>query len=795
MKVFNKIIAASCCCGTCLPKERVYIHRRENTMKKIIAWHILLVVLLSAPHALTGTETWTTFTASDRMDHFALWGDTLWAATNDGLVRWDLRDTSYTIFTKADGLIDNNILAIAVDKKGNVWCGTAGGVSRYNGKTWASFLQGDHFRNWRGYENNIVIDKQGVVWVNSYGGLLAYDSSEWVLHNSCTGSIALDNDSNVVFVSGGPIWTHDHNGWHEEQSIQTRFKEGAVYVDRKGKLWVVEYDGDLTANVGVWKYDGNTWTTYTEDDGLVDNNIMDLVSDKNGGMWFATRGGISKFDGTTWKTFNFGDDIPGYTVSTICVAENGTVLAGTNCGVIACSDGKKWKNLTGHNKPQSNRFNDILIDNNGILWAVLGGEGCNFIMSYDGKSWKRHTERYGLNNRWIDGLGMSRDGKVWTYGSYHPAMFSLEISKTDTVWDNHYFPIDNFWRFSPIRFDKSGALWAGVYGSGSSHQGVIRYDSGKSWYLYNNTDGLHSNLVTDIEIGPAGTVWFTSQDRSQNRGGITKYVHGKMTSLSVPDSIDLEDIHEIEEDKNGNIWIGLNTFDIDNTREIARFDGKKWTTFTVKDGVGSNYFSDMHVDDAGFVWGCASGSVSRYDGTSWVSYDSTDGLVAGVFYQIRQDPWGGLWFLSNRGVSRYKNGRWRTFTTKDGLCGNWVKGIAFGKEGAVWFATTNGLSRLVINDATGGIQPETAKEHKGFEHDLTVTITNGHIAIPLAGLKTHAPTVTVHTLDGRGVPVCRKAGTAMMTWDLSAVPAGVYVVRVKRGGLVKTFKVQRFSGR
>jgi hypothetical protein len=60
-------------------------------------------------------------------------------------------------------------------------------------------------------------------------------------------------------------------------------------------------------------YDGKSWTTYTSNDGLINNQIVTIVIDKQGNKWFAcqsafdgvdnTGGGVSKFDGVHWTSF------------------------------------------------------------------------------------------------------------------------------------------------------------------------------------------------------------------------------------------------------------------------------------------------------------------------------------------------------------------------------------------------------------------------------------------------------------------------------------------------------------
>ncbi|HDY88308.1 MAG TPA: T9SS type A sorting domain-containing protein [bacterium] len=47
---------------------------------------------------------------------------------------------------------------------------------------------------------------------------------------------------------------------------------------------------------GVSSFDGSTWTTYTTEDGLVDNDVTAIAVDADNVKWFGTRNGVSSFN-------------------------------------------------------------------------------------------------------------------------------------------------------------------------------------------------------------------------------------------------------------------------------------------------------------------------------------------------------------------------------------------------------------------------------------------------------------------------------------------------------------------
>ncbi len=59
----------------------------------------------------------------------------IWAATEDGLLRFDPQGEQFTTYYVSDGLPSNSVDAILEDHKANLWVSTAGGLSRFNPRT------------------------------------------------------------------------------------------------------------------------------------------------------------------------------------------------------------------------------------------------------------------------------------------------------------------------------------------------------------------------------------------------------------------------------------------------------------------------------------------------------------------------------------------------------------------------------------------------------------------------------------------------------------------------------------
>ena len=98
---------------------------------------------------------------------------------------------------------------------------------------------------------------------------------------------------------------------------------------------------------GVAKLDGDTWTVYDEEDGLVCNYISELSFDKNGVLWIGTLHGISSFDGKSWTTYTTENSgLANNNIISITIDKDNVKWFGTINSGVSTFDGTVWKTLT-----------------------------------------------------------------------------------------------------------------------------------------------------------------------------------------------------------------------------------------------------------------------------------------------------------------------------------------------------------------------------------------------------------------------------------------------------------------
>jgi DNA-binding NtrC family response regulator/ligand-binding sensor domain-containing protein len=446
----------------------------------------------------------------------------------------------------------------------------------------------------------------------------------------------------------------------------------AILEDSGGYLWFGTEDG------GVSRYDGQSFTNFTTEDGLAGNCVKAILEDRAGNLWFGiggwnVEGGVSRYDGQSFVTFTTEDGLPCNNVWAILQDRKGNLWFGTWGGGVSRYDGQSFVNFTTKDGLATDLITSILEDREGCLWF---GNYLSGVSRYNGDSFMNLTVKDGLADRRVTSVLEDREGCFW-FGTYDGGVSRYDgngfanFTAKDGLADN---------RVTSIIEDREGNLWFGTYSGG-----VSRYD-GTSFLTSTIEDGLADNRVASILEDREGNLWFGTYS------GVSRYDRGSFVTFAVEDGLAHNDVRTIVEDEQGNLWFGTPS-------GVSRYDGGKFVSLTREDGLTHNDVRSIAADREGCLWfGTYSGGVSRMevcptDGISFVTFNKRDGLAGNHIWSIAGDSGGCLWFATRGGVSRYDGDRFVTFTRKNGLAHNHVWSIAEDRNSNLWFGTMDGASR------------------------------------------------------------------------------------------------------
>lgn len=319
------------------------------------------------------------------------------------------------------------------------------------------------------------------------------------------------------------------------------------------------------------------------------------------------------------ETFDVGQNV--YVRALAVETKRNAMWVGTSTGVHEIDLATlKPRNTFSRDQGLANEYVFAVgVDQEGYKWFGTNAGGAS---RYRAGKWKTYFPMHGLADYWIYAFASQRDGTLWIGTWAGASRFDLRTGK----FTNYVKELVNEWVYG-IAIDKQDRVWFGTEG------GVSMFD-GKTWKSWTHKDGLGAPNTANLKP-------------SDNTGLGTRSRH------------DLATLAE-----------GQPTYN-------------------------PNYVFSIHVAPDGTVWaGTWGGGVSRFDGKRWVSYSTKEGLAGNIVYSIAQDKNGMFWFGTDNGVSRYDGKNWRTFGRQEGLLDNNVYTLAVTPNNEIWAGTKRGVARI-----------------------------------------------------------------------------------------------------
>ena len=153
----------------------------------------------------------------------------------------------------------------------------------------------------------------------------------------------------------------------------------SILEDKSGNLWFGSGGG------GVSMYNGESFTHFTEKEGLSNNCVLSILEDKSGNLWFGTDGGVSMYNGESFTHFTEKEGLSNNVVRSILEDKSGNLWFGTDGGGVSMYNGESFTHFTEKEGLSNNVVRSILEDKSGNLWfgtdnglnqlEVLGGVG------------------------------------------------------------------------------------------------------------------------------------------------------------------------------------------------------------------------------------------------------------------------------------------------------------------------------------------------------------------------------------------------------------------------------------
>ncbi len=252
---------------------------------------------------------------------------TLWVGTQGGgLNRFNAETETFTRYRRAAGqptsLAWDEISAVYEDTRGRFWVGSWGDGLKQMDRASGTFRHLRHTpSDFSSISSNFIQaiyeDSFGVLWVATENGLNREEADgSWRIYYHIAGDTTSLNANNLqskalVEDEQGNLWIGTWKGLNRYQRTSDTFRSwGAgggllsnehvisLYDDHNGTLWIGTFGGGLN------KFDKKTetFTYYTQQDGLPNDVVFAILEDAQGLLWLSTNSGLVRFDPNT-ETF------------------------------------------------------------------------------------------------------------------------------------------------------------------------------------------------------------------------------------------------------------------------------------------------------------------------------------------------------------------------------------------------------------------------------------------------------------------------------------------------------------
>ena len=375
----------------------------------------------------------------------------------------------------------------------------------------------------------------------------------------------------------------------------------------------------------------------TLDDGLSQSNVLSILQDSRGQMWFGTENGLNSYDGYKLEHYRRERGNPDALRSDFIfdVAEDadGNLWIATNGGGLAMRDRQSGQFVAYQHDANndasigSNIVRRVLVADDGSIWAGTRDAGLSRLDRETGVfSHYRLTTSVGADS--IFTLFQDTSGAIWAGGDHGLSRINLRTGDVTTFAniENDETSLSAH-SVRAILEDSNDQFWVGTFGGGLHR---LNAEKGSFARFVNNADdpgSISGNEVTSIYEDSADRFWIGTTDglnlMNRKNGEFVSYVRSEADTTTLADN----SITAIYEDRGGVLWVGT------KTHGLSKWNSRTWA-YGLESGNAISARKDSNpvvtsfaTDDSGRLWVGTFG-----DGLSAV--DRADGVIT----RYRHDP-------------------------------------------------------------------------------------------------------------------------------------------------------------
>lgn len=587
----------------------------------------------------------------------------------------------------ANGLTDNYVNGMVMDKTGNLWIATGDGLNMFNGKTVVKFFKQEYPQLRSDNIRQVICDTKNCIWVlTAEGNVTVIDDqrkfhrvglyknkkaipSRWILQTKSTDVFLFTNENHYILNASTDL-----------------SKTDSLSINNFSVLPVTGFDSIYNKGIQLIAYDDDSYLFATED-GISKINYQKRAFEKKypfTGKFLLTKWGdngllvydnkanqLQAIDLLTEKiSFPFKGlkDQHGEPVTAVInrvkkISENQFLITTKKSGFYIYNIATKQLYNYRHNAADpttviTNTPYNIAVGSNG--WIFLSA-------TPNGISYYNSNAIIGQQTVFQDKLGNSYDGYINNLTSVDNNTYYISASDNLIEWKRstnttsfvNYGTVDgksllNREEVYHVAFDNFQHLWVATF-----HNGIFILDKQKKlvkWLVNDsaNFNSIPSKPVTHMQIGADGFMWVTT----------------------------------------GNGFCRVDPVNF----KVERFTDSGLAK------LNNEYCYRTWFSDKNNIWICTGGQgLWRYNLlTKKINiYNQSNGLLGGEVFSINKDKFENIYVGTNLGLTIFfTNGKFRTFSVKDGLLNNRIEGLLLDKQNRMWIGNDVGLACFNIGDTS-----------------------------------------------------------------------------------------------
>lgn len=505
----------------------------------------------------------------------------IWISSYQGLARFD--GIAFEVFDPGTTQIlgGGTITAMTEDQEGKLWLGVGtGGLVVFEADTFRQVLTKDEVPEIQ----TLKSDSQNRIWIGSRQGPLVYDKDSLRDYTS-ESRIAKASITTILPATDGSVWLGFANGKskglaciREEKFEYFTKQEGlpsnevtALDMGTDGKLWigtsaglavmngkqiqpVSGMKGAYITNVridegkivwcsttrGICRINGPSgieWRSTDQD--LPSNIVLDLLPDREGGMWLACyRSGLVYLHNGKFINYTELAGLRSPIIESIAQIPDGRILIGDNSGNLSMISEEGVQPFPTRTKLPRQRVRVIYPDQAGNLW--IGTYGGLLKISPNGtETWLDMAS--GLPDFRLRVLFEDKQGNLWG-GTRDGGVFKRNQSGEISILNTKSGFPSNF--ILSIHQDSLDNILIGTNDAGLQ---IIQPDG--SIRAVSRKEGFPGQAVFNTYTDSDGTIWIVHD------AGLSRLADGQLTHYTVWDHLLPSAPFDIIDDRNGKFWM------------------------------------------------------------------------------------------------------------------------------------------------------------------------------------------------------------------------------------------------